>query len=201
MFLSPLEASLNRNIAASSAARALCARLNGKALAIEIVGLPWPLRLTCTEERIHLGRDTDAPADARLAGSAIGLLNLAGARPDMAVSGGSVRIVGDADVAQSFRELLKLARPELEEELSRHIGDVPAHWLGNLAKDLAGFGKRAADTLAMNIGEYLQEEGRDVPTRVELDEFTAGVEALNKAVTRIDERLAQLENRLQRPPR
>lgn len=196
MLLSPLEASLNRNIAASSAARALCARLHGKSLAIEIVGLPWALRLACAEERLHLSRDTDAPADARLAGSAIGLLNLAGARPDVAVSGGSVRIVGDADVAQSFRELLKLARPELEEELSRHIGDVPAHWLGNLAKDLAGFGKRAADTLAMNIGEYLQEEGRDVPTRVELDEFTAGVEALNKAVARIDERLAQFETRL-----
>lgn len=195
MMLSPVEASLNRNIAASSAARALCARLNGKTLVLEVLGLPWALRIAATGDRISLDRDEGAAADAKLAGSALGLLNLAGARPDIAMSGGSVRIEGDVDVAQGFRDLLKLARPDMEEELSRYLGDVPAHLLGNLTRGFAGFGKRAADTFAMNVGEYLQEEGRDVPTRTELDEFTSGVDAMNRDVARVEERLARLEAR------
>ena len=41
-------------------------------------------------------------------------------------------INGDAEIAEGFQELLRAARPDLEEELSRQIGDVAAHQVGNL---------------------------------------------------------------------
>lgn len=200
MLFSTLEATLNRNIAASSAARALCARLNGKSLHLELIGLPLEINLRADAERIYLSRAVshagDTQADAKLSGSALGFLNLASAQPESAVRGGSVRIEGDAEVAQAFRDLLKQAQPDFEEELSRHIGDVAAHQIGNLVRGFARFGERAADTLAMNIGEYLQEEGRDVPSRTELEEFNAGVDTLRNDVARAEAKLSLLEHKL-----
>jgi len=43
------------------------------------------------------------------------------------------------------------------------------------------------------VVEYLQEEGRDVPTRVEVDEFLDGVDRLRDASERLEARLARLE--------
>lgn len=198
MLLSTLENTLNRNIAASSAARALCVRLDGKSVRVQVLGLPLDMKLQVESERVSLTRATDAQADATLSGSLLGLMNLAGAQPESAVRGGSVRIEGDAEVAQAFRDLLKHARPELEEELSRHIGDVAAHQLGNVWRGLTRFGRRAADTFALNVGEYLQEESRDLPSRTELDEFIHGVDALRDDVARAEARLTQLEQKKQR---
>ena len=104
-----------------------------------------------------------------------------------------MRIEGDAEVAQAFSELLKEARPDLEEELSRLIGDVAAHQVGNAARSVIGFAQRAADTFAQNVSEYLQEEGRDVPSRTEAEEFIAGVDKLRDDVDRLEARIARLE--------
>lgn len=195
MLLSTLESVLNRNIAASSAARSLCAKLNGKSLRIALVGVPLQFNLRAENERVQLKHDDDAPVDATLSGSPLGLLNLAGAQPESALRGGSVNIAGDAEVAQGFRNLLKAAQPDFEEELSRVVGDVAAHQLGNTVRSMFGFGKRVGETLVQNVGEYLQEEGRDVPNKTEADEFMHGVDVLRDDVERFEARLTRLEKK------
>lgn len=200
MLLSTLEATLNRNIAASSAARTLCARLNGKTLRLQLTGLPLEFLLRAEAGRVQLSRDDSIVADARLSGSPLGLLNLAAKQATSQVNnlgGSSVRIEGDAEVAQGFSELLKQARPDIEEELSRIVGDVAAHQLGNTARSLLGFGKRVSNTFLQNVGEYLSEEGRDVPSRTEADEFTRHVDVLRDDAERLDARLTALERQKQ----
>lgn len=198
MRLAPLESVLNRNIAGSAAARRLCKQLEGKVLALHVSGLPLSVFFRSDGER--MGIDTadapgaDAPA-ATLSGSPLALLRLAGPAPESAIRGGSIQIQGDAEVAQAFSELLKQAQPDLEEELSRVIGDVAAHQVGNTARAMLGFGKRAVDTLTQNVAEYLQEEGRDLPTRTEADEFVADVDKLRDDVARLEARLANLSKR------
>ena len=103
-----------------------------------------------------------------------------------------VTINGDAEIAEGFQELLRAARPELEEELSRHIGDVAAHQVGNVLRGLTGWGRNAAATFAANVGEYLQEEGRDLVTRTEMDEFLREVDEQRETADRLEARVAQL---------
>lgn len=194
MLLSALEANLNRNIAASSAARALCARLNGKSLRVQLAGLPMEFILRAEGERIQLADDARAAADARISGSPLGLFSLA-AQQTRSTNGSSVHIEGDAEVAHGFSELLKLAKPDLEEELSRVVGDVAAHQLGNTVRSLLGFGRRVGDTFLQNAGEYLSEEGRDVPSKTEAEEFTRGVDTLRDDVERLAARLNALERK------
>lgn len=195
MRLTPLESVLNRNIAGSSAARALCRRLTGKVLALQFVGVPLHISFSSDGERMTL--DTAAPQDAAatLSGTPFAFMRLAGAAPETALRNGSVHIEGDAEVAQTFSELLQQARPDLEEELSRLVGDVAAHQIGNVARSVLAFGRRASDTLAQNVAEYLQEEGRDLPSRTEADEFIADVDKLRDDTERLAARLALIEAR------
>jgi ubiquinone biosynthesis protein UbiJ len=201
MLLTALESTLNRNIAASSMARTLCAKLCGKSMRIELTGVPLQLQLRAQADSVQLTRVTEAneanerSADAILSGSPLGLLNLAGSKPESALRGGSVRIEGDAEVAQGFRALLQAAQPDFEEELSRVIGDVAAHQVGNTLRSVLGFGRRVGNTLLQNVGEYVQEEGRDTPTKTEAEEFNRDVDVLRDDVERFEAKLARLEQK------
>ena len=193
MRLTPLESVLNRNIRASSQARELCRRLDGKTLALHVSGLPASVYFQAHGETISVASRSVGEPAATLSGSPLALLRLAGAAPESAIRGGAVQIAGDAEVAQTFRDLLNRARPDLEEELARVIGDVAAHQVGNAVRGAFDFGRRAADTFAQNVGEFLQEERRDVPSRAEAEEFSAGVDRVRDDVARLEARIALLE--------
>lgn len=195
MRLTPLESLLNRNIAASSAARALCRRLDTKVMALHVEGMPLSIYFKSNGEQMSLDTQHEGTPNATLSGTPLSLLRMAGPAPEAALRTGSVHIHGDAEIAQTFSELLKQARPDLEEELSRVIGDVAAHQVGNVARSALGFARRAADTFAQNVSEYLQEEGRDAPSRTEADEFITGVDKLRDDVDRLEARLSLLERK------
>jgi ubiquinone biosynthesis protein UbiJ len=117
-------------------------------------------------------------------------------------AGGSpAQVRGDAEVAAAFRELLSLARPDFEEELSRTIGDLAARRIGLLARETLSWTRQFARSFGENIAEYLQEESRDLVSKPELEEFMRGVDELREAGDRIAARLKRLELRLeqQRP--
>lgn len=199
MLLATLESSLNRNLAASSTARILCARLNGKSLRVSLTGLSMDFVVRSEGEQLRLVQDGTTTADATLSGTPLGLLSLA-RQQATSTAGSGVQIAGDAEVAQGFSELLKHARPDLEEELSRVVGDVAAHQIGKTARTLLGVGQRMGTTLLQNMGEYLSEESRDVPSKTEAEEFNREVEVLRDDVERLDARLALLERKPSRTP-
>ena len=103
----------------------------------------------------------------------------------------------DAEIANLYRELFMLARPDPEEELSRWVGDLPARRLSQFAGRALEYARRARRTAGANIAEYLQEEGRDLVNKTELDEFLRGVDELRETADRIETRLGRLEQRLQ----
>lgn len=193
MLLERLESVLNRNIADSRKAQALCRQLDGRVMSLSVQGTPLAFFFKAEGGRIALAPRHDGAADASLSGTPIALLALAGPAAEGALRGGGVRIEGDAEVAQKFRELLAQSQPDVEEELARAIGDVPARQLANLARGFLGWGRKATGSLATNVVEYLQEEGRDLPTRVEVEEFLEGVDHLRDDAERLEARLARLE--------
>jgi ubiquinone biosynthesis protein UbiJ len=203
MLLAALQSILNRNIAASRAAREACRRLSGKTLSIELTGAPdralAKFLLSCEEERILIGSNKEATIAARVSGTPFAYLSLIGPQGDLALRSGGVHIEGDAEVAQNFRELFRSARPDLEEELARVFGDVIAHQMGNLARGAGHAAQRIAKTLALNVSEYLQEESRDVVPRLELEEYAGAIDKLRDDVERLEARLVTLERSARKP--
>lgn len=195
MILATLEATLNRNIADSIAVKNLCKRLHGKSMQIHLTGLPVKFTLIADPVGIQIKPDDSTKADAVLTGTPLALLNLVNRDSTAPIQDRAVRIEGNAEVAHAFSELLKTARPDLEEELSRLVGDVAAHQIGNAARNLFAFGKRATGTLLQNTSEYLHEEGRDVPNKTEMNEFLRGVDTLRDDAARLEARINLLKKR------
>lgn len=189
----PLESLLNRNIAGSSRARGILARLEGRSLEIRVAASPVRIRFIAGGGTVGVAQGGEGEPDAVIEGSPVALAALAGPGAEDRLRAGSVRISGDAETAQSFRTLFEAARPDLEEELSRVIGDAAAHHLANVARGALDFGRRAFTTLALNLGEYLTEESRDLPARAEVEDWLEGVDRLREDVDRLEARIRQVE--------
>ncbi len=197
MLFTALESILNRNLAQSASAKELLRKLEGKVFAIDVTGMPLKIYLRVADQRLAVSLKHEGVSDAVISGTALGLAKMIGAHPESSVRAGSVRIEGDAEIAQAFRDLLARAQPEFEEELSRVVGDVAAHQIGRTVRGVLDFGRRTGATFTQNVGEYLQEEGRDVPSRAEMNEFLEAVDRLRDDVARAEAKLALLERRSQ----
>jgi ubiquinone biosynthesis protein UbiJ len=73
--------------------------------------------------------------------------------------------------------------------------------VANFARGFLDWGRKAADSLSTNVAEYLQEEGRDVPSRVEVEEYLEAVDQLREATDRLDARLSRAESRSRPSPK
>jgi ubiquinone biosynthesis protein UbiJ len=194
-WLGSAEALLNRCIDSSSQAASLARRLQGTSLQVDIDGITR-IRANAHHGRLALTAGDDSAADAVISGSPPALLQLlkGGARREPGKPAAQIR--GDAEIANRYRELFMLARPDPEEELSRWIGDFPARRVSQFAQSLFKLARHARRTAGENIAEYLQEEGRDLVNTTELDEFLRGVDELRETADRIEARLGRLEARL-----
>jgi len=136
-----------------------------------------------------------------ISGSPPALMQMFKAAVPSAQSRSSAQIRGDAEIANLYRELFAAARPDLEEELSRWVGDLPARHLSQLALSVRTWARRARRTAGENIAEYLQEEGRDLVNKTEMEEFLRGVDGIREGVDRVEARLKGLEQRAASSPR
>ncbi len=196
MLTESIENLLNRNLPRSPRALELCESLTGKRVRVEARGLGWVLIAEALTSSIRLTRESaDAqPPDADIQGSLLNLAALAGSHPEEVIQRGDVTIRGDAEIAQKFRELAMLLKPDVEEELSKLIGDTPAHQALRLVRMATGFGRRAARTSVRNVAEYLAHERRDLVPRAEAEDFYRGVERLREDLDRVEARTQVLEN-------
>jgi ubiquinone biosynthesis protein UbiJ len=194
-WLASAEALLNRCIDSSAEASGLARRLQGTSLQVDIEGLAR-IRASAHGGRLALLAGDESAADAVISGSLPALLQLfkGGANRESGTPAAQIR--GDAEIANRYRELFMLARPDPEEELSRWIGDFPARRVSLFARRALEFSRQVRRTAGENIAEYLQEEGRDLVNRTELDEFLRGVDELRETADRIEARLGSLEQRL-----
>jgi ubiquinone biosynthesis protein UbiJ len=194
-WLASAEALLNRCIDSSAQALGLARRLEGTSLQVDIDGLTR-IRASAHRGRLALLAGDDSGADAVISGSLPALLRLLEGGASREPGQAAAQIRGDAEIANRYRELFKLARPDPEEELSRWIGDLPARGVSRIARRTLEFARRVGRTAGENIAEYLQEEGRDLVNRTELDEFLRGVDELRETADRIEARLGRLEQRV-----
>ena len=194
-WLASAEAVLNRSIDSSAQALSAARRLEGTSLQIDIEGITR-IRASAHQGRLALLAGDDSAAEAVISGSPGALLQLFKGGANRQSGGPAAQIRGDAEIANRYRELFALARPDPEEELSRWIGDLAARRVSLLAARARDFVRQARRTAGENIAEYLQEEGRDLVNRTELEEFLRGVDALRETADRIEARLGRLEQRL-----
>ena len=190
--LRPIVRLLNRNIQATTPARELCAELAETVVAVRVRDTALVAYFIVLDDTLDLVAETEREPNVVITGSLITLARMTGQSGEAAIRDGSLDLTGDAESAQQFQRLPTFAKPDIEEALSRIVGDVAAHGLGEMARGIGRWGRAARSTMGANVREYLQEESRDVPSRYEVDKFAASVSTLRDDVDRLEARLNQL---------
>jgi len=183
-----LENVLNRGLPRSPRARQLCRELEGRRVAVDVTGL-MRIVIGSTGETLELTRDAAATPEAEIVGGPFSLLSLMNDAPEAVLQRGDVQIRGDVELAQKFRELAMLLRPDIEEEVSKVLGDAPAHHLGRLARAAFGWTRKATDTTVRNVAEYLAHERQHLVPKAEGDQLLKGVDTLRENVDRLEARI------------
>ena len=188
-----LDRAVARATADSPRAAALIAGLRGRRLAIQISGTPWSTVVESTGRTLKAYRGVEA--HAKIVGAPLSLLALAGREAQAVIQRGDVRIAGDAEVAQQFRELGALLGPDLEAGMARVLGRSGAHIAMRGMRAAVGWTRTAAWTSVRNLAEYLAYESGDLVSRPEAEHYLRGVEQLREQLDRIDARLQLMERR------
>lgn len=198
MLLERIERILNAHLHESAVAQQLVDELEGRCVTLVLRGLPGPIHLQAEAGAIHVGREVEVDPDAIIEASLSGLLVAATSEARDAVAQGSLRIRGDAVVAQRFSKLLQAVAPELEDALSRVIGDEGATHLGRALRGVGRWSRRVSMTLARDLVEYLQEERRDLVHRYEVEDYLERVDLLRDDADRLEARVRKLARRSSR---
>ena len=113
------------------------------------------------------------------------------------LNNGSLKIEGDVELANQLHSIFKQVDIDLEEVTSKYLGDSVAYQLGVFTKRFGNYGKRSVDNFRMDVSEYLQEESRILPAKVEINRFMSDVDNFDAQVQRIEARIQRLENKLE----
>lgn len=189
-----MEIVLTRVLTQDSTAREALAALAGRSLVIHVLEFDLTLVLRPYLHGIRVDDEPDPHPDVRLSGGMRDFArNLFGNGETL---GGGLRIEGDVGLAQAFARMLQRADFDFEDWLAAQVGDVPAELAGRFARGALGFLRRSADTLTLDMAEYLREETRDLIHRDELAAFIAEVDHLRAESDRLAARGRRLRPRL-----
>jgi ubiquinone biosynthesis protein UbiJ len=192
--LAGLEAALNRYLRLDPDAMTRMAALQPRSIAIELMPLQLTLYVVPAENGVRLRSQLETGPDTLLRGTPLGLAQLGlGSQAGKTLFSGNVTIEGDVETGQAFKAILDEMDIDWEEQLSRLTGDAIAHQLGNTARRAAGVLRQGRHTLERDIGEYLQEELRILPTRIETENFSEEVSRLGMDTDRLAARIKRLQ--------
>jgi ubiquinone biosynthesis protein UbiJ len=108
---------------------------------------------------------------------------------------GRLDISGNTDLARQLQHAIQVLNPDWEAAIAVHIGDIPAHFLGNRIRGAVTWSRQAFHALNANIEEYVHEESRLLPGHRELKATFEDIKALNLRMMELEARLNGIENR------
>ena len=192
-----LEVAINHYIHLDVDAKSKLAPLNGKLVVVELQGTGLELTLYFGDDRVFVLPECEREPDCRMVGAPVAMARLGiGRKTTGALFASGVEIEGDMDVGRAVQRLLDSLEIDWEEQLSKYVGDVVAHQVGNVVRDVLNWGKQTAETVAQNSVEYIQEESRDLPHPIEVETFVSGVDQLRSDVDRLTARVNRLKQQV-----
>jgi len=103
-----------------------------------------------------------------------------------------VNVEGDADFANTISQLSQTLRWEVEEDLSKWVGDIAAARIAAGARDIIENVRSTRKKVAENFAEYFLEENPMLVRPQAVADFTGGVTRLRDDVERLSKRVEKL---------
>jgi len=103
-----------------------------------------------------------------------------------ALINGKLVMQGDSSLFLELKTIAAQIDLDWEGYIARFIGDVPAHLAGKAAGSLMGFGQQARQTLLRTVDNFLHEEARILPTRIECENLYTQLRDLEMQIDRLE---------------
>lgn len=104
-----------------------------------------------------------------------------------------IEMEGDMELAQEISYLARNLDWDVEEDLSKAVGDIAAHRLVSAGRALSRWTREAALRTAQGAAEYWTEESPLIASRVKVAGFVEDVSRLRDGVERLEKRIERLE--------
>lgn len=105
-----------------------------------------------------------------------------------------IKTSGDAALAKAAIEVGKNLRWDVAQDLSKVIGDIPAHRAVQAGENIIHWHTDNIYKLAQALSEYLTEEQPMLANKVYINEFVREVNSLRDDVEQLEQRLQKLIN-------
>lgn len=103
---------------------------------------------------------------------------------------------GDTELAAALAKVLRGMQWEYEEDLSKLIGDIPAHEIAEFGRKASAEVKKQTINLAEMLTEYWQEEQPLIAKKRHVEQFIKEVDTLREDTERLAKRLEKLSAKI-----
>ena len=185
-FTPPTAAALNHVLKSASWARERLRTFAGRIARIELAPFTVTLRILESGEVAHATRSDIADATFTLT-PGIALRVLA-ADPE---AWQKVAVTGDTALAREILYIAQNLRWDVEEDLSRVVGDIAAHRIVRSARELKRWQVASTDNFARAAAAYWTEERPLIAGKQDIEHFVREVDRLRDDVARLEKRIEQ----------
>lgn len=197
--LAALEAGLNRALALSPRSLAELEKLQDCVFALHCTAPTLNVFLHTGAEGIRLAGAHHGVVTTSVTGEASDFTELAtSSDPTATLINGRLELDGDSAPLIELQKILTHLDMDWEAPLVATLGDVAGHQLAQVLRRAFDWGKQASASLTRQVDEFIHEEARLTPPRLELEDFYADVQELQLRVDRLQSRSERLRQRLQK---
>lgn len=195
--LAAAETALNRALELAPAGANRLTELDDHVFALHCTAPEVDIYLQPSDRRIRLMGIYDGPVTTAIRGKASDFAELATASdPAAALINGDLELHGDSAPLLELQSILAQLDVDWEAPLVSALGDVAGHQLAQFLRDSFNWGKQASASFSRQLEEFIHEEARLSPPRLELEDFYRDVQELGLRVERLESRAARLRKKL-----
>jgi len=141
----------------------------------------------------------DGPVTTSVRGSASDFAELATAKdPTAMLINGALELSGDSAPLIELQKIISHLEVDWEAQLVNTLGDVAGHQLAQILRGAYSWGRQASTGLERQLEEFIHEEARLSPPKLELEDFYSDVQQLGLQVERLESRTQRLRKRMQK---
>ena len=194
--VSLMEIAINRALQLDDFSYKKMIALQGNIIGIELLGINITYYLAPNADGVQVLAETEASVDTWIRGTPLSMLKTAISDDRSTLFKGEVTIDGDMELGQKFQRILDGLEIDWEEPLSKVVGDVAAHQLGDIVRGFSSWAINSLDSLTKTTGEYFQEETQDVVSSVEVERFVDEIDELRADTERLSLKIEKINNKL-----
>jgi len=196
--LAGLEGAVNRALSLAPEARAELSTLADTVFALHCTAPEFQVYLQPGEQGVRLMGIYDGEITTSVSGEASDFAELATSTdPTATLINGKLELEGDSAALIELQQILGRMDIDWEAPLVDTLGDVAGHQLAEMLRSAFSWGKQATTSLTRQLNEFIHEEARLSPPRLELEDYYRDVQELVMQVERLASRTQRLRKRIQ----